>query len=111
MNRNARVAVALIATAPAFAFAETFEETMLNKGQTAAMVSEPRFVSVEIGTTVTFLPVDKGHNAETFKGTMREDHELFKGKTNQKVSADLTTEGMIGLECKPHLGMGMVMQV
>jgi len=41
---------------------------MLNKGTDGAMVFEPDFIKIAPGDTVTFVPTDKSHNVETFKG-------------------------------------------
>ena len=111
MKLNMIAAAALMALAPVSAIAETIEVKMLNKGEAGVMVFEPRFVSAEVGDTVVFLPVDKGHNAETVKGMVPEGQESFKGKMNKEVSVEVTTEGMIGVECKPHAAMGMVMVI
>lgn len=104
-------AATLITFAPISAFAETIEVKMLNKGEAGNMVFEPRFVSAEVGDTVVFVPVDKGHNAESMKDMVPEGQEAFKGKMNKEVSVELTKDGMIGVECKPHLAMGMVMVI
>ncbi len=111
MKLTSLAAAALFALAPVSLLAETIEVKMLDKGEAGAMVFEPRFVSAEIGDTVVFLPTDKGHNAETMKGMNPEGQEMFKGKMNKEVSVELTAEGMIGVKCKPHLGMGMVMVI
>lgn len=104
-------AAALMALAPISALAETIEVKMLNKGKAGAMVFEPRFVSAQVGDTVKFIAVDKGHNAETIKGMVPEGQEAFKGKINEEIEVELTAEGMVGVKCKPHLGMGMVMVI
>ena len=57
----------LLALASAPAMAATFEVHMLNKGAAGAMVYEPALTKVAVGDTVTFVPIDKGHNAETMK--------------------------------------------
>ncbi len=111
MKLNTLAAATLMALAPLSALADTIEVKMLNKGEAGVMVFEPRFVSAEVGDTVVFLPVDKGHNAETIKGMVPEGQDTFKGKMNKEVSVELTTEGVIGVECKPHSAMGMVMVI
>ena len=51
------------------AFAANFEVHMLNKGADGStMVFEPALTKVAVGDTVTFIPVDKGHNAESIAG-------------------------------------------
>ncbi len=105
------LAASLVALAPVLASAETFEVQMLNKGEAGVMVFEPAFVSAQVGDTVVFRAVDKGHNAESIKGMSPEGQEPFVGKINEEVEVELTTEGMIGVKCKPHQGMGMVMVI
>ena len=48
--------------------AETFEVKMMNKSTTGKMVFEPAYLAIAPGDTVTFIPVSKGHYAETIKG-------------------------------------------
>ena len=84
------------------------EIKMLNKGEKGAMVFEPNFVSVAPGDTIRFVPTDKGHNAETIKGMIPEGAEAFKSKFNEELTVTLDKEGVYGVKCTPHYGMGMV---
>jgi len=93
--------------APA-AHAETFEVKMLNEGAAGKMVFEPAFVAAAPGDTITFLPTDKGHNAATIKGMIPEGAKKFKSKLNKEFSVTLTEEGLYGIMCTPHYGLGMV---
>jgi len=111
MKLKTIAAASLLALAPIPALAETIEVQMLNKGEAGVMVFEPRFVSAEVGDTVVFLPADKGHNAESIKGMVPEGQESFKGKISKEVSVELTEDGMMGVECAPHVAMGMVMVI
>lgn len=111
MNFKTLMAASILALAPALAMAEVHEVHMLNKGEAGAMVFEPRFVSAAVGDTVKFIPTDKGHNAETIKGMVPEGQEDFAGKINEEIDVDLTAPGVIGVKCKPHTGMGMVMVI
>lgn len=90
------------------ASAETFEIKMLNKGEEGSMVYEPAFVLAAPGDTITFVSVDKGHNAETIKGMIPEGAEPFKSKMSSDFSVTLDTEGVYGIKCTPHLGLGMI---
>ncbi len=81
---------------------------MLNKGEKGAMVFEPDFVVAAPGDTVTFVPTDKTHNAESIKGMMPDGAEPFKGKINEQVVVTLGEDGVYGVKCLPHYGMGMV---
>ncbi len=107
------IASSLLATAlfSGVAFAETIEVKMLNKAGDERMVFEPDFVRVAPGDTVKFIPTDKGHNAENVKGMLPEGGETFKGKMSKEVEVTFNTEGLYGIECKPHFAMGMVMTI
>jgi len=89
--------------------AAEIEVKMLNKGTDGtAMVFEPNFVRAAPGDTVTFVSVDKGHDVETIKGMIPDGAEPFKGKVNEQVTVTLDKEGVYGVKCTPHYGMGMV---
>ena len=55
------------------AMAANFEVHMLNKGEAGAMVFEPALTKVAVGDTVTFVPTDKSHDAESIKGLIPAD--------------------------------------
>lgn len=57
----------LATTMSGSAFAADHEVDMLNKGADGPMVFEPMLSKIAIGDTITFVPKDKGHNAETIK--------------------------------------------
>ncbi|HLP71110.1 MAG TPA: pseudoazurin [Rhizobium sp.] len=90
------------------ALAADFEVHMLNKGKDGVMVFEPALTKVAPGDTVTFVPTDKGHNAETVKGMIPEGAEAFKGKINETVKTTFTVPGAYVIKCNPHFSMGMV---
>ncbi|MCB1511440.1 MAG: pseudoazurin [Hyphomicrobiaceae bacterium] len=84
------------------------EVQMLNKGEKGAMVFQPDFIQAAVGDTVTFVPTDKGHDAESIKGMIPDGAQPFKGKMNEKITVTLDAEGVYGVKCTPHYGMGMV---
>ncbi len=90
------------------AFAANFDVHMLNKGIVGAMVFEPALTKVAPGDTVTFIPTDKGHNAEAIAGMLPEGAESFKGKIGQEVVVTFTVPGAYGIKCLPHFAMGMI---
>lgn len=90
------------------AAAEDFEIKMLNKGDDGAMVFEPDFIKAMPGDTITFLPTDKGHNVETIKGMLPNGVEKFKTKFGKEYVLTTETEGVYGIKCSPHYGMGMI---
>ena len=96
---------------PSLASAAEFEIKMLNKGTTgakAAMVFEPDFVKAAVGDTVNFTAVDKGHDVESIKGMLPDGVDPFKGAVSKNFSLTLAKEGVYGIKCAPHYGMGMV---
>ncbi len=100
------VAFASIIAAPASA--ANFDVQMLNKGAAGTMVFEPALSTIAVGDTVTFVPTDRGHNAESIKDILPEGAELFKGGVSKEVVVTFTVPGVYGIKCAPHLGMGMV---
>ena len=84
------------------------EVQMLNKGEKGAMVFQPAFIRAAPGDTVTFLPTDKSHDAESIKGMLPAGAEPFKGKMSEKITVTVNAEGIYGVKCTPHYGMGMV---
>jgi len=101
-------AAAAVALTAQPALAANFEVHMLNKGAAGTMVFEPALVKVAPGDTVTFIAIDKGHNAETIKDMLPEGAEPFKGKTNEEIVITFTVPGAYGIKCMPHYAMGMV---
>lgn len=104
----AACALAIGAVAPA-ASAADFEVLMLNKGSDGkTMGFSPSFLRVEPGDTVTFIPVDKGHNAETILDMIPANAPTWKGKVDEQFTVTLTETGLYGFKCQPHFAMGMV---
>ncbi|MBY5410850.1 pseudoazurin [Rhizobium leguminosarum] len=100
-------AAALIASAAPLMAAD-HQVQMLNKGTDGAMVFEPSFLKISPGDTVTFVPTDKSHNVETFKGLIPDGVAEFKSKPNEHYQAKLDVAGAYVLKCTPHVAMGMV---
>src|SRR5690606_4214019 len=109
-----RTALALMGAAPialhltSTARAADFQGHMLNKGEAGSMVFEPALTRIAVGDTVTFIPTDKSHNAETIKDMIPEGAEPFKGKINEEITITFTVPGVYGIKCAPHYAMGMV---
>jgi pseudoazurin len=107
--KSLAAAATLSVLAAAFgASAAEHEVKMLNKGASGVMVFEPAYLKVQPGDTVTFVPTDKGHNAESIDGMTPDGAEPFKGALNKPVSVTFEAEGVYGYKCAPHLVMGMV---
>ncbi|TJW44826.1 MAG: pseudoazurin [Mesorhizobium sp.] len=109
MNYSIAIAAALAASVLAGAAqAADHQVQMLNKGEKGVMVFQPDFVQAALGDTITFVPTDKGHDAESIKGMIPDGAEPFKGKPGEQITVTLDKEGVYGVKCTPHYGMGMV---
>lgn len=101
------IAAILTATAGGACAAE-HQVKMLNKGEKGAMVFEPALIKAAPGDTVTFVPTDKSHNAEAVKDMVPDGTDMFKGKLSEPITVKVSAEGVYGVKCTPHYGMGMV---
>lgn len=90
------------------ASAADHEVKMLNKGAKGEMVFEPDLITAAVGDTVTFVPTNAGHLAETMKGMVPDGGKPFKGKAGKPVTMTIDAEGVYGIKCQPHYSMGMV---
>lgn len=111
MKRMATTLVGItvaLATMASYASAADFEVHMLNKGKDGTMVFEPGLTKIAKGDTITFIPTDKSHNAESVKDLIPEGAKPFKGKMNESIKVTFDTEGAYAVKCSPHVGMGMI---
>ncbi len=91
------------------AAAAEIEIKMLNKGADGqAMVFEPAAVKANVGDVITFVPVDKGHDAASIKELLPDGVAEAKGKMNEALKVTVDKEGAYVFKCTPHFGMGMV---
>lgn len=81
---------------------------MLNRGESGTMVFEPGFVKAKVGDTIKFEATDAGHNAETIPGFLPDGATPIAGKPGQTVEMTVAKEGLYGIRCHPHYGLGMV---
>lgn len=102
----AATAALIVSAAPLMAADHQIQ--LLNKGTDGAMVFEPGFVKIAPGDTVTFVPTDKSHNVETFKGLIPDGAPEFKSKPSEQFQAKFDVPGAYVVKCTPHAGMGMV---
>ena len=109
MKKIAMLAAAAALVLAGGARAAEVEVKLLNKGSDGTvMVFEPALVKIAPGDTVKFVSADKGHNAESIKGMLPEGATPFVGKNNEDIAVKLDQEGVYGIKCLPHYGMGMV---
>lgn len=102
----AGMVLAMVVASPAAA--KDVQVRMLNNGARGAMVFEPALVKIAPGDTVSFVAVDKGHNAEIIPTMIPAGATPFKGKMNQSFTVKFSKPGIYGYKCSPHYGMGMV---
>lgn len=81
---------------------------MLNKGKDGNMVFEPGAIRIASGDSITFIPTDKSHNAETVTDLTPAGAPTFKGKMNEVIKITFEVPGAYVVKCSPHVGMGMV---
>lgn len=92
--------------------AAEIEVKLLNKGADGGvMVFEPAFVKISSGDTVKFVSTDKGHNAESIKAMLPDGAAPFAGKMGKNISVKFDKDGVYGVRCVPHYGMGMVAMI
>jgi pseudoazurin len=107
--RKILVMAALIGSVLAMpATAAEISVQMLNKGEKGGMVFQPDFIKAAPGDTIKFVPTDKSHNVESIKGMLPEGVAEFKSKMNEEYVLTVEKEGVYGVKCTPHYGMGMV---
>lgn len=58
-----------------------------------------------------FLPSHSGHNAASVAGLLPTGAEPFKSKLNQPFEHTFRVPGVYGIQCIPHVAMGMVMVI
>jgi len=98
--------VILLAAKTVFAGDLTIE--MLNKRDDGAkMVYGTDIARVEVGTTITWIPKQKGHNVEFIAGPDGWKAPK-KSKINEEVSITFDTPGVYLYQCTPHATMGMI---
>ncbi|MFD0986082.1 pseudoazurin [Methyloligella solikamskensis] len=105
-------AFAMLCLSAGVASAADHKVEMLNDGGDGQyMVFKPEVLKVEVGDTITFHPVDPGHNAQTMPEIWPEGAEDFKGEISEEVSYTVEKPGVYGVKCLPHYMMGMIMLI
>ena len=81
---------------------------MLNKRDDGAkMVYGTDIARVEVGTSITWIPAQKGHNVEFIAGPDGWKAPK-KSKINEEVTITFGTPGIYLYQCTPHATMGMI---
>ena len=87
-------------------YAETIEIDMLNKLEKEKMVYSIKIARVNIGDTIIWKSVDKGHNVEFVE--MPNGVEKFKSKLSKDAEYKFDIPGIYLYVCTPHKSMGMI---
>ena len=98
------ICLSLLIASPAIASDVTVE--MLNKDADGnRMVYSQEIVEIAAGSTVKWVPTDKGHNVEIIASP---NDMKFKSKNGKEASITFDTPGIYYYWCTPHKGMGMI---
>ena len=98
------ICLSLLMASPAIASDVTVE--MLNKDADGnRMVYSQEIVEIATGSTVKWVPTDKGHNVEIIASP---NDMKFKSKNGKEASVTFETPGIYYYWCTPHKGMGMI---
>ena len=98
------ICLSLFIASPAIASDVTVE--MLNKDADGnRMVYSQEIVEIAAGSTVKWVPTDKGHNVEIIASP---NDMKFKSKNGKEASVTFETPGVYYYWCTPHKGMGMI---
>ena len=89
-----------------YSYAETIEIDMVNKLGKEKMVFSVKIAKVDIGDTIIWKSVDKGHNVEFVE--MPEGVEKFKSKLSKDAEYKFEIPGIYLYVCTPHKSMGMI---
>ena len=91
------------------AFAENITIEMLNKGEDRSMVFSKEIVRIDVGDTIFWKSIDKGHNVEFIKKNGVPDGvDKFKSKVSKDAEYTFTIPGIYAYWCTPHKTMGMI---
>ena len=98
------ICLSLLIASPAIASEVTVE--MLNKDADGnRMVYSQEIIEIAAGSTVKWVPTDKGHNVEIIASP---NDMKFKSKNGKEASVTFETPGIYYYWCTPHKGMGMI---
>ena len=98
------ICLSLLIASPVIASDVTVE--MLNKDANGnRMVYSQEVLEIAAGSTVKWVPTNKGHNVEIIASP---NDMKFKSKNGKEASITFETPGIYYYWCTPHKGMGMI---
>ena len=87
-------------------YAEDHIVNLISTDDGGMMYMQPSVLKVAPGDSVTFVPADASHNAESV--FTPEAAESFATELGQQQTITLNAEGIYIYKCAPHLPLGMV---
>ncbi|GHG02818.1 pseudoazurin [Thalassotalea marina] len=78
--------------------------TMADGGQ--SMMMSPGFIKIDKGDTITFIPSDATHNAESI--ALPNNATAFNSAMGTEVTITFSAEGVYLYKCTPHFALGML---
>jgi len=81
---------------------------MLNAYNTEKMVYDIKIANINLGDTIHWISVDKGHNVEFIKKGVPEGVGKFKSKVGKNTSYTFSIPGIYAYQCTPHKTLGMI---
>ena len=106
LRRLLSVAAILLLSIPATAGEVRME--MRNQFESERFVYAPDIIWIAPGDAVVFVPVDKGHNAVSIDGFGTGVNPQINVGFNEEVLVTFEEPGIYGVQCTPHVGLGMV---
>ena len=98
------ICFSMLFSSPLIASEVTVE--MLNKDANGnRMIYSQEILEIAAGSTVKWVPTDKGHNVEIVASP---NDMKFKSKNGKEASVTFETPGIYYYWCTPHKGMGMI---
>ena len=98
------ICLSLLIASPVIASDVTVE--MLNKDANGnRQVYSQEILEIAAGSTVKWVPTNKGHNVEIIASP---NDMKFKSKNGKEASITFETPGIYYYWCTPHKGMGMI---
>jgi pseudoazurin len=110
MKRFGYLVAVLLLVFPASVNAADMTIQMLNKdiGSKERNIYSPALIQIELGDTVKWVAIDRGHNVEFVRGAFPEGVKPFRSALGKDVSYTFSTPGAYVFKCAPHYGLGMV---
>ena len=106
LKKFTSIAFLFIFFTSAYAADENIE--MLNQLVNESMVYSKKIVRINVGESVLWKSIDKGHNVEFIRNGVPEGVDKFRSKFNQDVEYKFTIPGIYAYWCTPHKNMGMI---